>query len=64
MAMDCEVASRIEKIEVLLSAPQPGDTHWIECRGYRCLGILDQSGKWRCFASGKEITEVIKVYYH
>ena len=60
--MDCPVTSRKEKIDEYISTPQAGEMHWIQCKGYRCLGVLDANGKWRCFATGEELKDVVKVH--
>ena len=44
-----------------LSAPRSIKPLWVECRGYRCLAYLDENSKWRTFATGKELNEVIEV---
>jgi hypothetical protein len=41
---------------------KPGQQYWVQCKGYRCLAVLDNSGKWNCVATGKELTDVIRVY--
>ena len=38
------------------------EPHWVQCGGYRCLGILDKNGKWKSFATGEELNDVTKVY--
>lgn len=59
--MNGDVTSPKEKIDAYVSGPQPGETHWIQCKGYRYLGILEEDGKWKCFATGKELNVVVKI---
>jgi hypothetical protein len=61
-AMDCEVTDREEKIDAYLSVPPLNQTRWIQCKGYKCLGVLDPSGKWRCFATGRELIDIVKIH--
>ena len=35
---------------------------WVQCDGYRCLAFLGLDGKWRAYATGKELRDVVKVY--
>jgi hypothetical protein len=37
------------------------DLVWVQCRGYRCLGFIDDKGKWINFYSGNELTDFVKV---
>jgi len=39
-----------------------GENHWIQCKEYRCLGVFDKSGKWFSFSTGRELTDVVRVY--
>jgi hypothetical protein len=39
-----------------------GLPYWVQCKGYRCLAVLSNSGKWNSVATGKEMTDVVKVY--
>ena len=57
--MGCNVPFRKKKIDTYMSTPQPGEIHWIQCKGYRCLGVLDAHGKWKCFATGEELKDVV-----
>jgi hypothetical protein len=34
---------------------------WVQCRGYRCLAVLNKDGKWITYSNGKEITDFIRV---
>jgi hypothetical protein len=61
-AMDCHVENLKEKIDAYLSVPPLNQTRWVECKGSRCLGILDPSGKWRCFATGEELPDIVKIH--
>jgi hypothetical protein len=60
--MDCTVQFRQAKIDLYLSAPPAEETHWVQCNGRRCLAVVDQNGKWKCFATGRPLSDVVKVY--
>jgi len=66
--MNCNLPSRKEKIDALLSSPQMPETpserkYWVQCKGYRCLAVTDASDKWRCFITGKDLSDhILKVY--
>jgi hypothetical protein len=59
--MNSDATSRKEKVDAFVSGPQSGETHWVQCQGYRYLGILGEDGKWRNFATGKELNVVVKI---
>jgi len=61
-AMNCDLPSREEKLQEFLKTPQKSPQQWVQCKGYRCLATPTQDGKWVCFATGKELTDIIKVY--
>jgi hypothetical protein len=60
--MKCSVDFQKEKIENYMYAAQSGVSHWIQCKGHRCFGVLDANGEWRCFVTGKKIDAVVKVH--
>ena len=62
MLMDCYVPSRNEKLQEFLATPNIDKSRWVQCKGYRCLAIPTDDGKWLCFATGKELTDIIHVY--
>jgi len=53
--MKCPVKLRSVKLGLFLAAPLSEATRWIQCRGCKCLAIVDKSGKWRCFATGEDL---------
>ncbi|HLX94505.1 MAG TPA: hypothetical protein VKU37_02050 [Verrucomicrobiae bacterium] len=59
--MNCPVNFRQLKMGLYLSAPPAEETHWVQCHGRRCLAIVDKNGKWKCFATGQELIDVVKV---
>jgi hypothetical protein len=59
--MNSDATSRKEKVDAYVSGPRSGETHWVKCEGYRYLGILGDDGKWRSFATGKELNVVVKI---
>lgn len=60
MAMKCPVNFQKEKIENYMYAAQSDVAHWIQCKGHRCLGVLDARGKWRCFVTGLELVNAVE----
>jgi hypothetical protein len=62
MVMNCPVNFQKEEIGTYMYAARSEQTQWIQCKGYRCLAILDENGTWRCFATGKELKNVVKVH--
>jgi len=40
---------------LFLAVPLSEATRWIQCRGCKCMAIVDKNGKWRCFATGEEL---------
>ena len=42
--------------------PQPGALYWVQCKGYRCMAVLDANGKWKSFITGEELSGVFNVY--
>lgn len=42
-----------------ISPPEIGMPVVVQCRGFRCLGYLDQNGKWRDFSRSHELPEVV-----
>ena len=59
--MDCDVPFRKEKLNEFKVLPYPEQAHWVLCSGKRCLAILNDHRKWLCFATGKELTDVVTV---
>jgi len=41
------------------STPEVGTPVVVHCKEFRCLGYLDNDGKWRDFARSDELPEVI-----
>jgi hypothetical protein len=33
---------------------------WVQCRGYRCLGVL-RNGIWKCYSTGAELPDFVNV---
>ena len=62
MAMKCPVDFRKEKIDVCMYAAQSNVSHWIQCKGHKCKGVLDAMGKWRCFVTGLELNNAVEVH--
>jgi hypothetical protein len=60
--MDCDVPSRTEKLLKFKLRLDPEKAYWVQCKGCRCLAIPAPDGKWLCFATGKELTDIIQVY--
>jgi hypothetical protein len=34
---------------------------WVQCKGYRCMAVLNYKGEWRAYPSHKPLEDVIKV---
>jgi hypothetical protein len=34
---------------------------WVQCKEYRCLAYLDETGKWINFYTGKKLTDFVKI---
>jgi hypothetical protein len=62
MAMKCPVDFKKEKIGAFMYAARSAEKRWIKCKGFKCLGILDASGKWRCFVTGQELNNVVEMH--
>jgi hypothetical protein len=41
--------------------PNHKELVWVQCKEYRCLAYLDETGKWINFYTGKKITDSVKV---
>jgi hypothetical protein len=54
--MKCVVKFRLLKMGLSVSFPAPEETHWVQCSGHRCLAVVDKNGKWKCFATGQELS--------
>jgi len=39
--------------------PEPGKPVLVRCAEFRCLGFLDQEGKWRDYTTSAELSGVI-----
>ncbi len=60
--MECdEVPSRLDKLLKFRQESQTEEVHWVRCKGFRCLAIPTKDGKWKCFATGEELSDVIEV---
>jgi len=38
-----------------------GNTYWVRCVDSWCVAVLDGQHKWKCFATGEELSDVICV---
>jgi hypothetical protein len=59
--MKCPVDFQKAKIDLCMYAAQSDVEHWIQCKGHRCMGVLDAKGKWRCFVTGLELVNAVEV---
>ena len=58
------VNEKDQKFDSIIAKAQPTqicEPCWVQCTGYRCLAVRDKNGKWRSYATGKELTDFIKV---
>jgi len=39
-----------------------GKHYWVQCKRYRCLAVMNNSGKWSCVATGRELADVVRTY--
>jgi hypothetical protein len=62
--MNCLFDSRNKKDgESGYFPPKEGEqAFWVQCKGYRCRAILGKDRKWKCFISGRVLTDIVKVY--
>ena len=37
------------------------DLVWVQCKEYKCLAYLDETGQWINFYTGKKLTDFVKV---
>ena len=37
------------------------DLVWVQCKEYRCLAYLDETGKWINFYTGKKLKDFVKI---
>jgi hypothetical protein len=42
-------------------APSFKELVWVQCKEYRCLAYLDETGKWINFYTGKKLTDFVKI---
>jgi hypothetical protein len=64
IVMDCNITYRREKLGEFILTPESEKTFWVQCKGYRCLALLTKDGKWKCFATGEELHNVLNVHSH
>ena len=57
LSMDQQRQSRIVK----LGEPQPGDIRWVQCKDYRCMGVLDRNHRWIGYFTGTELADMVEV---
>jgi hypothetical protein len=62
--MKCDVKCRLLKVSLSLVFPSGAETHWILCNGRGCLALVDRSGKWKCFATGRELIGLARAQAH
>jgi len=60
--MNCDNPFREEQLQKFPETPQRDIWQWVQCKGYRCLATQTKDGKWLCFATRKELTDIIEVY--
>jgi hypothetical protein len=53
--MNCNVKFRMLKMGLSVAFPQVEEKRWVECNGHGCLAVVDKNGKWKCFATGREL---------
>jgi hypothetical protein len=37
--------------------------YWVQCKNYRCLAFFNKEGKWQSLSTGKEVTDIVKIYF-
>jgi len=43
-------------------SPEPYKSYWVQCAKYRCVGLLNEDGKWISAATGEELTDIVTIY--
>ena len=44
-------------------SPETDKPYWVQCKNYRCLAFVNKEGKWKSLSTGKEVTDIVKVYF-
>jgi hypothetical protein len=39
----------------------PMDLVWVQCKEFKCLAYLDETGKWINFYTGRKLTDFVKI---
>jgi cupin superfamily acireductone dioxygenase involved in methionine salvage len=39
----------------------PMDLVWVQCKEFKCLAYLNETGKWINFYTGRKLTDFVKV---
>ena len=62
--MNCDVKCRLLKAGLTLAFPPAEETHWVRCNGHGCLALVDKNGKWKCFATDRELIGLVPARAH
>lgn len=41
--------------------PNHKDLVWVQCKEFKCLAYLDETGKWINFYTGRKLTDFVKI---
>jgi len=44
------------------SSPEPNQPCLVQCAEYRCVGLLNDDGKWVSASTGEELTDIVRIY--
>jgi len=62
--MNCDVKCRLLKVGLTMAFPLAAETHRVRCNGRGCLALVDKNGKWKCFATGRELIGLAPTHAH
>jgi len=34
---------------------------WVQCKGYRCMAVLNYKGEWRTYPNHEPVTDIVEV---
>lgn len=53
----------LNELWVSSQSPEIEKPYWVQCKNYRCLAFVNKAGKWKSLSTGKEVTDIVKVYF-
>jgi hypothetical protein len=53
----------VKELSAPPQSPEIDKPYWVQCKTYRCLAFVNKQGKWKSLSTGKEVTDIVKVYF-